>query len=290
MRQCVECGTDISHRHTAAILCEACFKQRRVIHGARKTATCAICGEPVYKGTGSRPTPNCRECRAKARAERERDRTCEVCGKPRQKNAKRYCSQKCNAIARRVTVACIQCGTPFVKNHRQTRFCSRECGLVRRKDRAFAQKSSRVWKWRCLLEWRGCAICGGQFPANPRSQRRYCSPPCAHRRSYQNAYRKNPERFAKAAHKRRAIKASALVEAVTPLKVYERDKWRCHICGGKVRRKPRWKRDPEMASLDHLVPLSLGGEHSYANVACAHYRCNLSKGTRAVGEQLALIG
>ena len=73
-------------------------------------------------------------------------------------------------------------------------------------------------------------------------------------------------------------------------KVFARDKWTCHICGKKVRKTARYPRDPEMASLDHLVPIALGGEHSYANVACAHLRCNLSKGTKETGEQLMIVG
>ena len=123
-----------------------------------------------------------------------------------------------------------------------------------------------------------------------RRKQRFCTPTCATRWNGREQYRRNPERFVAAAHKRRAIQLAANVEIVTPRKVYERDKWTCHICGGKVRRKARWKRDPEMASLDHLVPLSLGGKHSYANVACSHLRCNLTKHTAAVGEQLMIVG
>jgi len=33
-------------------------------------------------------------------------------------------------------------------------------------------------------------------------------------------------------------------------------------------------------SLDHIVPVSLGGMHSMANVQCAHLFCNLSKNNR----------
>ena len=123
-----------------------------------------------------------------------------------------------------------------------------------------------------------------------RRKQRFCTPTCASRWNSREQYRRNPERFVAAAHKRRAIQLAANVEIVTPREVYERDKWTCHICGGKVRRSPRRKHDPDMASLDHILPIALGGEHSYANVACAHYRCNLSKGKRSVGEQLALIG
>jgi 5-methylcytosine-specific restriction endonuclease McrA len=43
-------------------------------------------------------------------------------------------------------------------------------------------------------------------------------------------------------------------------------------------------------SLDHIVPVSLGGTHTWANVQLAHLRCNVSKGNRPANEQLRLVG
>lgn len=45
-----------------------------------------------------------------------------------------------------------------------------------------------------------------------------------------------------------------------------------------------------MASLDHIVPMSLGGGHTYLNTQCSHLMCNLKKSFRSTGDQLALIG
>ena len=52
--------------------------------------------------------------------------------------------------------------------------------------------------------------------------------------------------------------------------VAERDGWRCALCRGKVIRE-NW-------SLDHVVPLSKGGAHTYANVVLAHRSCNSRRG------------
>jgi 5-methylcytosine-specific restriction endonuclease McrA len=35
--------------------------------------------------------------------------------------------------------------------------------------------------------------------------------------------------------------------------------------------------DPGFGSLDHAIPLSKGGSHSYANAQLAHLSCNLLK-------------
>lgn len=43
------------------------------------------------------------------------------------------------------------------------------------------------------------------------------------------------------------------------------------------------------ASLDHILPLSLGGAHSMANVQLAHLSCNHTK-SNGGSQQLALVG
>jgi 5-methylcytosine-specific restriction endonuclease McrA len=67
----------------------------------------------------------------------------------------------------------------------------------------------------------------------------------------------------------RAQLANVYVEDVEPLVVLERDDNRCGICGGDV--------DPFNFHVDHVIPVSLGGEHSYANVQAAHPLCNQKK-------------
>lgn len=88
--------------------------------------------------------------------------------------------------------------------------------------------------------------------------------------------------------RRRAKMRGCSVEKVEPLVVFERDGWRCHICRKSVDRRLSG-RDRMGPTLDHLIPLSAGGEHSYANTALAHRSCNSSRGARGA-VQLALIG
>jgi 5-methylcytosine-specific restriction endonuclease McrA len=74
----------------------------------------------------------------------------------------------------------------------------------------------------------------------------------------------------------------------TDLEIFKRDDWRCHICHRKVRRDvSRTHRDG--ATIDHLVPLSLGGTDEPNNVATAHYKCNIAKRAMSANDQLALI-
>ncbi len=59
------------------------------------------------------------------------------------------------------------------------------------------------------------------------------------------------------------------VELVIPSTCFTRDNWICHICGGKV--------EMDEASLDHIKPIALGGDHTAENLACSHRRCNHRK-------------
>ena len=103
-------------------------------------------------------------------------------------------------------------------------------------------------------------------------------------------YERYKPRLIEAAHRRRARLAEVEQEDIDPIKVYERDKWTCQVCGKRVRRKPEALRDPLMASLDHVIPIAEGGHHVYSNVRCTHLRCNLVRGARGGNEQLMLIG
>jgi hypothetical protein len=69
---------------------------------------------------------------------------------------------------------------------------------------------------------------------------------------------------------RRRTVVGAAIERVSHAVVARRDSWCCAICGGPVTRQ-NW-------SLDHVVPLSKGGSHTYGNVVLAHALCNARRG------------
>lgn len=71
---------------------------------------------------------------------------------------------------------------------------------------------------------------------------------------------------------RRARKRGNFVENVDLATLWERDRGVCHICHLPAE---RWN-----WHMDHIIPISRGGEHSYANTAVAHPGCNLKKGDR----------
>lgn len=90
-------------------------------------------------------------------------------------------------------------------------------------------------------------------------------------------------------HSRRARMRNAQIEDVDSLVIAQRDKYKCHICRKRVNMNLEHN-DKYSPTMDHLIPISLGGDHTYANIRLAHRTCNSSKGNRAVNEQLLLFG
>lgn len=80
----------------------------------------------------------------------------------------------------------------------------------------------------------------------------------------------------------RAMRRLVQVEVVSSEVVFDRDDWICQICHEDIPRDSSWP-DALSASLDHILPLSRGGEHSYVNCQASHLGCNRSKGAKVVG-------
>lgn len=78
-------------------------------------------------------------------------------------------------------------------------------------------------------------------------------------------------------------------DGVTNAQILERDRWRCGICGKRIGKSFRWPH-ARSASVDHVVPISQGGEDTAANKRAAHLACNCGRMNRGGGEQLAMIG
>lgn len=222
------------------------------------------------------------------------DVECHQCGEVFQaKNSRnRFCSSRCRYLWRDLrrtgrsrvkpkgTVndeACVACGGAIIDRRAGTMYCDKaECQSVKMHCQYVKRRNAPV-SVECLVP--GC---------DRRSQARgMCS-------SHYSTWWKqaNPDRAREVSalshQRRRALKAGVFVERVDRNVIFERDKWRCHLCGKAIPCRSVYP-DPLSPSIDHIVPLSMGGDHSYANIAAAHLSCNVAKGNRGGGEQLALI-
>lgn len=108
---------------------------------------------------------------------------------------------------------------------------------------------------------------------------------------YQKGWRKaNAEKCRDRCRKHKALKRTTQIEHINEKVVYLRDGWICQICHEKVDKKFKYP-NPKSASLDHIIPLSKGGTHTYKNVQLAHFVCNITKFTNILpqGEQLRMF-
>jgi 5-methylcytosine-specific restriction endonuclease McrA len=220
---------------------------------------------------------------------------CEHCGKDSYRklsgttgSPNRWCSMQCrkDASAARllairappVSKICHVCATPFTATRHNKARCSRACdlahGRARWLDVALSQHRAEA---RIIV----CEGCQCQFsPLYGSSSATLCVP-CAGDRA----------RTHKQIHRlrRKALQRGATVEAVNPLKVFEHDGWRCKLCNGRTPKSKRGTQHDDAPELDHIIPLSKGGEHSYRNTQCACRKCNAEKSDKPMGQML-LIG
>jgi len=126
-----------------------------------------------------------------------------------------------------------------------------------------------------------CTVCGIPIARPTKSNRRpACSVECrtilehGHADHAGHGY----DWTATAAMRARRLGAT-VVEPFDREFIFERDGWTCYLCDMPVLREAS-AFDPDSATVDHVVPLSRGGEHSMRNARTAHLRCNSAKQDR----------
>lgn len=84
--------------------------------------------------------------------------------------------------------------------------------------------------------------------------------------------------------KRRAVAKGVEAERIDFVKVFQRDGWRCGICGCKTMKAKRGTTHERAPELDHIVAIANGGPHTWDNVQCACRACNSRKGATDYGQ------
>lgn len=203
---------------------------------------------------------------------------------------------------------CVECGGALPTQHGNRRYCSSRCRWLVYEARRGPRK--RTAPIACPLHYSTCVVCDRLFVSR-RKGVTICSKPCRNRRLKQqkradgrltaerqryrerwpekerSSKRRAQERFDR---KRSAARRGASIRGAgfTLDDVIDRDGWRCALCGQDVDPALAWPH-PMSKSLDHAVPVSLGGAHTLANSQLAHLGCNSAKGNRCQGYNLEAI-
>lgn len=219
---------------------------------------CSLCKQALPAAAFSSSGKRCRVCRS----QQDRDR----CAK---RNALRQCEL---------------CLTEYQPTWAQQRWCSKSCAKLKsakpRSEVGFSRKivvliiraPSRPKPRRWFAGY--CGHCGQPFVTDQPTQY-HCSRTCSNRHHRQIDK-----------HRRRAKGAYNGIPRRN--RIATRDGWRCQLCGKKVS-PTRAYPHPHSASLDHILPLALGGTHEDSNLQLAHLYCNVTKGAGGT-DQLRLIG
>lgn len=215
---------------------------------------------------------------------------------------------------RKQPCTCIGCGKVYRNKRRSktegTKYCSRECAFkalaIDRAERA-TPKYCRVHVSQCKVcakpilsqmprlycgdectraaysiapSTKECNCCGNEFKPEYTGGglADYCSDVCRETVAASN------KRIYKV--RRRARLKGATIERVDPYRVFDRDRWRCKLCGTKTPKAKRGTYDDNAPELDHINPLAQGGEHSYNNTQCACRKCNGLKSSKPLGQMM----
>lgn len=256
--------------------------------------TCRGCGkafQTVNAGQRFCSRSCAQRCRQTKLACQRTHPTCRHCGKeyrPKQPSRKTFCSRGC-AFAwkkaraakkpERTVKACAVCGRGFWPRVANQTTCCRACRRQRDHDRVNAAKAAK----RRLPRQTHCLVCGKGFIASVRGLKQlYCC-----RRCCKKAARKRERAYYRAQNRLHAAVRS-LGENINPYEIFERDGWKCQLCGRRIDRKAVFP-DYLSAVLDHIVPISKGGLHTRQNVQCAHFICN-SRRSDTGPAQMLLFG
>lgn len=161
---------------------------------------------------------------------------------------------------------CVVCGTWKSLKSRpglgKGFICSKECKKIR--DRDHMRKKLGI-----SPEEHTCEQCGRAYTPENLGRKHYCSRVCRRRAAKERCG---------GTYWLRAQHFGVPYEPVNRRGVFVRDGWRCKHCGVSTPRSLLGSQDNRAPELDHILPMSAGGAHSYANTQCLCRGCNSAKG------------
>lgn len=225
---------------------------------------------------------------------------CKHCGAaytPKNANRNQFCGRQCARLAQGFDLSkpsnhrphcrvyfpnCEQCRKQFTTNRKTVRLCSDVCRKARQEEACLYPRTCKVCQCEFTRKWAHdvCSDACQEIINKPK------------RRVASKATRKKRRALGLDDHGKaykRAKRCGVAYEVIQRRKVYERDGWMCLLCRKPIKQGVVVPH-PLSATLDHIIPMSKGGSHTYSNVQCAHFSCNWMKGDKSQGEQLLLVG
>lgn len=189
---------------------------------------------------------------------------CKVCGW--------IFERRFSGIVTKGRIGCPECKRREAEIKKQQVIAEKERLRIEQQREQERQREAKIRalgnKIQVQIELNVCPVCG-----NLTTRPKYCSDKCANK-----AVRKSKE-----IKRRTRIKDATVDKDITVLGLFKRDAGLCYLCGKPCRLDDYVMQDGQKQcgdwypSIDHVVPLSKGGIHSWDNVRLAHRICNSLK-------------
>ena len=206
---------------------------------------------------------------------------CRYCGKRVELDLlggtrKKYCNNSCkdrlrSALKRPEPLRrkCKICGADYETQRKNSVTCGIKTCQAENLRRNMRERERLMRQTLPATKVQTCAWCKGEI-VTPRS---YTGVRLYHQACKLQARRAN--------YRRKNTMRRGVVGA-QPIRIQDigdRDCWLCQLCGQPVDRLLSG-RDPQGPTVDHILPISKGGQDTLENVQLAHHRCNSLKGNR----------
>lgn len=171
-------------------------------------------------------------------------------------------------------IRCPECTRREAEERRALREAERQQAQEQKKQQR-AERKAREEQERIEREaarWHACPVCGTLT-----NRDKYCSDKCRNRIHDRN----------KAIRRRIKTQGTGADKDITLKKIYELEHGICYLCGRKCKwTDGKWQDGVFIVgktypTIEHRIPLSRGGTHTWDNVRLACHQCNSQKGTHS---------
>ena len=171
------------------------------------------------------------------------------------------------------SLICPKCSKSRIEENKRMRDELRARHSEERQKRKEEKKKITFWSQEFpQMSFKECAQCGKLFF----DKGNYCSDECR-------------KKALNRKHDRRIKRANVIDKTITLERLFHRDGGTCCICGGEcdyddymIDVRGNFIVGEDYPSIDHVYPLSRGGNHTWDNVRLAHHLCNTRKNDKVV--------
>ena len=182
---------------------------------------------------------------------------------------------RCTTCGTKKEYACSSIRTAWFRDAIQCQRC-----ISRQTEKRLAEKTAKGFERKQIkgkqIEFAICRQCGALFPLSG-GRKSFCSDECCHRYNNSKGHEKRDK----------LIRERTKDKGITLEKLFKRDGGICYLCGRSCDWNDFTMKDETFVagesypSIEHVVPLSRGGEHSWENVRLACRHCNSLKSDTA---------